>query len=53
MHGRCTKTKTVTNRLAIDFECRKCLGCQINIEDQEEKLHYDVVTVTDFSYLGN
>ena len=24
-----------------------------NVEDQEEKLHYDVETVTEFSYLGN
>ena len=26
IHGRCTKTKRVTNRLAIDLKCRKCKG---------------------------
>ena len=28
-------------------------GCHENVEDQEEKLHEDVETVRDFSYLGD
>ena len=43
----------MTNRLAIAFRCRKCEGCHENLEDRKEKLHYDVSTVTDFSYLGD
>ena len=43
----------LTNRLAVDFKCRKFKGCPENVEDQEEKLHDDVETVTDFSYLGD
>ena len=39
IHGRCAKIKRVT----MDFE---------NVEDQENKLHDNVETVTDFSYLG-
>ena len=31
----------------------KCKGCHDNVEDQEEKLHDDVETVTHFSYLGD
>ena len=26
IHGRCVKIKRLTNRLAIDIECRKCKG---------------------------
>ena len=47
------KDKRVTNRLAIDFKCRKCKGCHKNVDDQGEKLHDYVKTVTDFSYLGD
>ena len=43
----------VTNRLAIDAKCRKCKGYHKNVEDQKEKLHDDVETVIDFSYLGD
>ena len=42
----------MTNRHAIDFKCRKYKGCYENLEDQEDKLHDDVETVTDFPYLG-
>ena len=42
----------VTNRLAIDLKCRKCKGYHKN-EDQKEKLHDEVETVTEFSYLGD
>ena len=37
----------------MDLKCRKCKGCQKNIEDQKEKLYDDVEVVTDFSYLGD
>ena len=47
------KNKRVTNRLAIDFKCRNCKGHNKNIEDQKEKLHDDVETVTEFSCLGD
>ena len=54
IHGRYAKIKGVTNRLAIDFTCRKCNGYHHkNVEDQKEKLHDDVETVTGFSYLGD
>ena len=53
IHGRCAKIKRVTNRLAIDHKCRKCKGFHENVEDQKEKLHDDVETVTEFSYLGD
>ena len=48
--GRCAKIKGVTNTLKIDFKCRKCKGCHENGDDQEEILHEDVETGTDFSY---
>ena len=51
IHGRCAKTKNVTNRLAIDLRCRKCNGYHKDVEDQKAKLHDDVKTVTGFSYL--
>ena len=53
IHRRCAKIKRVTNRLAIDIKCRQCKGCHENVEEQEEKLHDDVKTVTDFSFLGD
>ena len=53
MHGRCAKIKGVTNRLAIDFKGRKCKGYHEYVEDQRKKLHDDVETVTEFSYLGD
>ena len=46
IYGRCAKIKRVTNRLGIDFKCRKCKGCHKTV-DQKGKLH-DVETVTDF-----
>ena len=53
IHGRCARTMMMTNTLAIDFKCRKCNGCHINGDNHEEKLHEDLETVTDFSYLGD
>ena len=53
IHGGCAKIKRVTNRPAIYFKCRKCKGYHINVEDQKEKLHDDMETVTEFSYLGD
>ena len=53
IHGRCAKIKRATTRLAIDFEHRKCKGYHKSVEDQKEKLHDDVETVTEFSYLGD
>ena len=47
IHGRCAKIKRVTNRLAIDFRCRKCKGFHKNV-DLKEKLHDDMETVTEF-----
>ena len=52
-HGRCAKIKGVTNGLAIHPKCRKCKGYHKNVEDQKEKLHDGVETVTEFSYLGD
>ena len=43
----------MTNTIAIDMKCRKRKGCHTNVGDQKEKLHEDVETVTDFSYLGD
>ena len=51
--GRCAKINRVTNRIAIDFKCRKCNGYHENVEDREKKLHDDVKTVTEFSCLAN
>ena len=48
IHGGCTKIKRVTNRLAIDFRCRKCNGCHENVEYHPKKLHDDVEIVTVF-----
>ena len=31
----------------------QCNWCHKNVEDQEEKSHEDVETVTDFSYLDD
>ena len=50
---RCTKINRATNRLAIDFNRRKCDGCHDNANDQKETLHDGVKIVTDFSYLGD
>ena len=33
IHGTCAKIKRVTNRLAIDLICRKCIGYHENVED--------------------
>ena len=46
IHGRCAKIKMVINRLAIHLKCMKCKGFHKNVEDQNEKLHDDVETVT-------
>ena len=51
INGRCAKIKIVTNRPAIDFECRKCRRYHKDVEDQKENVHDDGETVTDFSYL--
>ena len=53
IHGRCTKIKKVTNRLAIYFKCRKCKGWHETVQDQKEILHDVVETAADFSYLGS
>ena len=53
IHGRCAKIKRATNRRAIDLRFKKCKGHHENEEDQKEKLHDYVETVTEFSYLGD
>ena len=53
IHRKSATIKRVSNRLAMDFERRKCKGYHKNIEDQKEKLHDDVETVAEFSYVGN
>ena len=53
IHGRCAKIKRVTIGLAIYFKCRKCKWYHKNVEDQKEKLHDGVETVTKLLYLGN
>ena len=50
IHGRCARIKRAPNRLAIHFICRKYKWNHNNVEDQKEKLHVDVETVTEFSY---
>ena len=47
IHGRCAKTKIVTNRHAVDFKCRKFKWYHKHI-DKNEKLNDDVNTVTKF-----
>ena len=41
--------KRMTNTHAMDHICMKCNECHKYAEDQEEKWHEDVKTVTDFS----
>ena len=48
LRGLSLKIKRVTTTNAIDLRCRKCKGCHKNVEDQEERLHDDVETVTDY-----
>ena len=43
----------MTIRLEIVLKCRKCNGYHKNVEDQKVKLHDDVETVTEYSYLGD
>ena len=51
IHGRCAKM--VINRLAIDFKCWKCKEYHKNVVDQKKKLHDNVETVKECSYLGD
>ena len=53
IHGRCAKIKRVTNRLAIDFKCRKYKGYHEDVDEGKEKLYDDVETVTEVSYIGD
>ena len=53
LHGICAKIKRVTNRLAINFRCKKLKGYRKNVQGQKEKLHDDVETVTEFSCIGD
>ena len=53
IQGRCANIKIVTNGLAVDVKCRKCIGHHKNVEDRKEKLYDDVKTLTEFSYLGD
>jgi len=53
IHGRCTKMKRVTPRLAKDFVCRRCDKGVGEMEQQVEKLCDEVETVKEFSYLGD
>ena len=46
INERCAMIKRAANRLAVVFQCRKCIGCHKNVEDQKEKLLDDVETVT-------
>ena len=43
----------VSNRLAIDFRCRNCKGYLKNVDNQKGKLHNDVESLTELSYLGD
>ena len=52
MNERRAKINRMTNTLAMDIKCKKCEECHENGE-HEEKLHEDVETVTDFSYIGD
>ena len=47
IHGSYAKIKMVTNRLGIDFTCRKYKGYNKNMKDEKETLHDDVATVTE------
>ena len=53
IHGKCLLIKRVTNILAIDIKCRKCIMCHENEENKKKKLNDDVETVTRFSYLDD
>ena len=47
------KYQWVTNCLAIYLRCWKCKGHNENVGDQKEKLHHDVETVTELSFVGD
>ena len=52
-HGRCTKMKRVTAKLAMHFVCSKCKGIMEGTVDSIEKLCDKVETVNGFFYLGD
>ena len=53
MHGRCATIKRVTDRHAKLLHVGNAKCVTKNVKDQEDKLHYYVKTVIDFSYLSN
>ena len=53
IHGRCTRMKRVTPRLARDFVCGKCEKGPGEMVEHVEKLCDEVETVKEFSYLGD
>ena len=53
VHGRCTKVKRATARLAMHFVFSKCKGMMKGTVDSIEKLCDEVDTVNGFCYLGD
>ena len=53
VHGRCTKIKGVTARLAMHFVCSRCREIMEGSVDSIEKLCNEVETVYGFCYLGD
>ena len=51
VHGKCTKIKRATSRLAMHFACSKCEGIMEGTMDSIEKLCDEVKIVNGFCYL--
>ena len=51
VHGKCSKIKRATARLAMHFVCLKCKGIMEGTMDSIEKLCDEVETVNGFCYL--
>ena len=53
MYSRCAGVKKMTARLSRNDDCRKCDENNGEVVEQEERLHDEVETVMEFTYLGD
>ena len=54
VHARCAGVKKITNRMAENFECKKCREISNGVlEEQERRNMGDVEKVDRFCYLGS
>ena len=53
VHGKCTKIKRITSRLAMSFVCSRCREIMEGTVDSIEKLCDEVEIVNEFCYLGD